>query len=79
MYRNCPESAQLLYTAADATWRSELEKASGRKGENVGGILPVEDCGEPGSLVRTAYEVRERAYAFWQEAQKFASSVDAVR
>lgn len=63
VYQNCPASLRLLFAAADATWRSELEKARDRHAANVGSMLPSEACGERGSLLRTAYEVRERAYA----------------
>lgn len=57
--------AELLFVAADATWRCEAAKILGRKPDDLELIRLAEARGEPGTLLRTAFEVRERAYAMW--------------
>jgi hypothetical protein len=59
--------AELLFVAADATWRCEAAKILGRKPDDLELIWLAEARGEPGTLLRTAFEVRERAYAMWQQ------------
>lgn len=57
--------AELLFVAADATWRCEAGKVLDRKPNDLGLILLPQARGEPDTLLRTAFEVRERAYAIW--------------
>lgn len=67
--------AELLFVAADATWRCEAGKILDRKTNDLGLILLPEARGEPDTLLRTAFEVRERAYALWcQESEGSAVS-----
>ena len=57
--------SELLFVAADATWRCEAGKVLDRKPNDSGLVLLPEARGEPDTLLRTAFEVRERAYAMW--------------
>lgn len=62
--------SELLFVAADATWRCEAAKVLNREPNDLGLILLPEARGEPDTLLRTAFEVRERAYAAWcQESE----------
>jgi hypothetical protein len=63
---------ELLFVAADATWRCEVSKALGCKPNDLGLILLPEARGEPDTLLRTAFEVRERAFAMWCQASEAA-------
>jgi hypothetical protein len=74
MYTNGPE---LLFVAADATWRYEAAKVLNRKSNDPGLILLPEARGEPGTLLRTAFEARERAYTMWCQASDNSSVNDA--
>lgn len=69
---SCDEEAQalLLFTAADATWRCEAAKIFGRDAADplLWTIPGVQ--GEAGTLLHTAYEVRERAHAEWQSVRQ---------
>ena len=56
---------ELLFVAADATWRCEAAKILDRRPNDLGLILLPEARGEPDTLLRTAFEARERAYAMW--------------
>ncbi len=65
--------AHLLLAAADATWRCEAAKVLGRKTDDpVLADLP-EAYGEPGTVLRTAYELRERARAKWLRIRQAAA------
>ncbi|WP_244573486.1 hypothetical protein [Methylorubrum populi] len=74
MYLSGPE---LLFVAADATWRCEAAKVLNCKSNDLGLILLPEARGEPDTLLRTAFEVRERAYAVWCQASETLSANDA--
>ena len=74
MYLSGPE---LLFVAADATWRCEAAKVLNCKSNDLGLILLPEAHGEPDTLLRTAFEVRERAYAVWCQASETLSANDA--
>ena len=54
-------AAQLLFAAADATWRCEAANILERESNDPELVNLPAARGEPGSLLRTAYEVRERA------------------
>ena len=71
---------ELLFVAADATWRSEAAKVLDRKPNDLGLILLPEARGEPDTLLRTAFEVRERAYAEWcqQEARPVSEACSVI-
>ncbi|GJE73899.1 hypothetical protein [Methylorubrum suomiense] len=56
-------AAQLLFDVADATWRCEAAKVLRQDGNKRDLDDLPEAQGEPGTLLRTSYEVRERAYA----------------
>lgn len=61
--------SQLLFAAADATWRLEAAKLLDCKPTDIEIVLLPEARGEPGTLLRTAFEVRERAYTMWRREQ----------
>jgi hypothetical protein len=69
--------SELLFVAADATWRCEAAKVLGRNPNDLGLILLPEARGEPDTLLRTAFEVRERAYAMWCQASEGSPVNDA--
>lgn len=75
MYMSGPE---LLFVAADATWRYEAAKVLNREPGDFGLILLPEARGEPGTLLRTAFEVRERAYASWCQEPEVAPTNEAL-
>lgn len=56
---------ELLFAAADATWRCEAAKVLDREPGDFSLILLPEARGEPNTLLRVAFEARERAYANW--------------
>ncbi|MGX5775401.1 hypothetical protein [Methylorubrum zatmanii] len=56
---------ELLFVATDATWRSEAAKVLDRKPNDFGLTLRPEARGKAGTLLRTAFEIRERAHASW--------------
>lgn len=62
--------AELLYAVADATWRCEAAKTLNLRADDPGLDRSPEAQGRPGTLLRTSYEVRERAYADWQRLLK---------
>lgn len=68
----CDDEAQalLLFTAADATWRCEAAKVLGRDAADPGLVAIREAQGEAGTLLRTAYDIRERALAEWQRVRQ---------
>lgn len=68
---------ELLFVAADATWRCEAAKVLDRKLNDLGLILLPEARGEPDTLLRTAFEVRERAYALWCRESEATSVSEA--
>ena len=68
---------ELLFVAADATWRCEAAKVLNCKPNDLGLILLPEARGEPDTLLRTAFEVREHAYAMWCQASEGRSVNDA--
>ena len=55
--------SEILFVSADATWRCEAGQVLDREPNDLGLILLPEARGEPDTLLRIAYEVRERAYA----------------
>ncbi|MBA9070714.1 hypothetical protein FHR71_004484 [Methylobacterium sp. RAS18] len=68
---------ELLFVAADATWRCEAAKILDRKSNDLTLILLPEARGEPDTLLRTAFEVRERAYTMWCQASDALAVSDA--
>lgn len=67
----CDDEAQalLLFAAADATWRCEAAKVLGRDAADPGLVAVRDAQGNSGTLLRTAFEVRERAHAEWQRVR----------
>ena len=61
--------SELLFRAADATWRSEAARVLRREETDLGLALLPEARGEPGTLLRAAFDVRERAYATWRRGK----------
>jgi hypothetical protein len=68
---------ELLFVAADATWRCEAAKVLNCKPNDLGLILLPEARGEPDTLLRTAFEVRQRAYATWCQESEASPVNDA--
>lgn len=68
---------ELLFVAADATWRCEAAKVLNCKPNDLGLILLPEARGEPDTLLRTAFEVREHAYAMWCQESEVSPVSDA--
>lgn len=64
--RDCQDGARLLFATADATWRSEAARVLARRADDPDLSGLPEAQGEPDTLLRTAYEVRQRAYREWQ-------------
>jgi len=69
--------SELLFVAADATWRCEAARVLNCKPNDLGLILLPEARGEPDTLLRTAFEARERAYAMWCQASEASAVNDA--
>lgn len=63
--------AKLMFDVADATWRTEAAKVLPQGHDDPDLHRLPEARGEPGTLLRTSYEVRERAYA---ELRRFLKS-----
>lgn len=57
---------ELLFYLADATWRSEAMKVLGRTDETADLAERPEAQGEPATLLRIAYEARQRALVRWK-------------
>jgi hypothetical protein len=74
MHMSGPE---LLFIAADRTWRCEAAKVLNRPPNDPGLALLPEACGEPGTLLRTAFDARERAFAVWRQASEASPISDA--
>ncbi len=68
VYEKCIRSLQLLFDAADATWRDEIRKDLGRIPSSSELIASAKTCGEAGTLLRTAFDVRESALMRLREA-----------
>lgn len=68
MYRNCPTSAQILFDAADATWRAEAARLLERHADDPTLERCPEAKGLPHTLLRIAYEARARAFAGWERS-----------
>lgn len=62
--------AQLLFAVADATWRCEAAKVLGRRLDDPDLTDISEARGDPDTLLRTAYDVRDRAYAEWRRLRE---------
>ena len=69
MYQNCPRSSEILFAAADATWRSEAARLLDRRADDPDLAQCPEARGQPHSLLRLAYEARERALAEWESSR----------
>lgn len=70
---------ELLFVAADATWRCEVAKVLDRKPSDLRLILLPEARGEPDTLLRTAFEARERAFTMWCQASDTLAVSDECR
>ena len=57
-----------LFAVAEATWRAELAKQVGSDEIDAYTMTP-EGRGEPDTLLRTAFEARDRAYRAWRRAR----------
>jgi len=57
-----------LFAVAEATWRAELARQVGSDRIDAYVMRP-EGRGEPHTLLRTAFEVRENAYRAWRRAR----------
>ncbi|GJE77579.1 hypothetical protein [Methylorubrum suomiense] len=68
MYGQCLHSAKLLFAAADATWRCEAQKSLGPNASDFKSIASLKVRGDSGTLLRTAFDARERAYAILHQA-----------
>lgn len=68
---------ELLFVAADRTWRCEAAKALNRRPNDPELALLPEARGETGTLLRTAFDVRERAYAVWRRESEASPFNDA--
>ncbi|WP_336487766.1 hypothetical protein [Methylobacterium nigriterrae] len=62
------QNTELLFTLADATWRRAI---ADRFGEEAVETYRYRQAGrgEPGTALRRAYNMRERAYQFWLRAR----------
>lgn len=69
MYSNCPRCAELLFAAADATWRTEAARSLGLNSDDPQLAHHPEAQGRPHSLLAVAYEVRQRALAEWEKCR----------
>lgn len=69
--------AELLFVAADRTWRCEAAKVLNRQPNDSELALLPEARGETGTLLRTAFDARERAYAVWRQASEASPINDA--
>jgi hypothetical protein len=69
VYQNCPVSAQILFVAADATWRTEAARLLDRRVDDPTLERCPEAKGQPHSLLRLAYEARARAFAGWERSR----------
>ena len=69
MYSNCPRSAEILFAAADATWRTEAARILGRRSDDPQLELYSEAQGHPHTLLRIAYKARQRALAQWNRSR----------
>ncbi|KQT57038.1 hypothetical protein ASG52_02890 [Methylobacterium sp. Leaf456] len=74
MYQNCPRSSEILFAAADATWRTEAARLLDRRADDPELVLCPEARGRPHSLLRLAYEARERALAGWKASRAEAAA-----
>ncbi len=70
MYQNCPRSSEILFAAADAIWRTEAARLLDRRADDPDLVLCPEAQGRPHSLLRLAYEARERALAGWEASRR---------
>lgn len=70
MYENCPRSVRILFDAADATWRAEAARLLGQRAADPDLAQFPEARGLPNSLLRLAYEARERALDEWKRSRQ---------
>lgn len=70
VYQNCPRSSEILFVAADAIWRTEAARLLDRSADDPDLAQCPEAKGRPHSLLREAYEARERALAFWEASRR---------
>ncbi len=70
VYQNCPRSSEILFVAADATWRTEAARLLARQTDDPDLAQCPEAHGRPHSLLRLAYEARERALAGWEASRR---------
>lgn len=61
---------ELLFYLADATWRSEAMKVLGRTDAETDLTECPEAQGEPSTLLRAAYEARQRALLKWKTEER---------
>ncbi len=67
MYPNCPRSAEILFAAADATWRAEAARLLGKSPDDPQLAHHPGAQGHPHSFLAIAYEVRQWALAEWEK------------
>ncbi|WP_336490270.1 hypothetical protein [Methylobacterium nigriterrae] len=56
------------FASADRLWRAEVMRRFGPDGVLLHGYLP-EGRGEPGTVMRRAFETRQRAILAWRQAR----------
>lgn len=69
MYQNCSKSAQILFSVADATWRTEAARLFGWSADDPRLPHYPEAQGRPHTLLRIAYEVRQQALSHWEASR----------